>query len=70
MVKCEKVLGISHTGMVSINVGFVLPLDGIFLSSLLLVFLLQVGPVSLVPDTVVLSGDVGGILDHQAVVRS
>lgn len=47
----------------------VLPLDGIFLSPLLLVFLLKVGPVGLVPNTVILSGDVRGILDHQAIIR-
>lgn len=32
-------------------------------------FLLKVGPVGLVPNTVILSGDVRGILDHQAIIR-
>lgn len=47
-----------------------LPLDGILLSPLLLVFLLKVGPVGLVPNTIILSGDVRGILDHQAIIRA
>ncbi len=47
-----------------------LPLDSFFLSSLLLVFFLQVGPVGLVANAVALSGNVRSVLDHQTVVCS
>ena len=47
-----------------------LPLNGFFLSSLLLVFFLKVSPVGLVTNAVTLSGDVRGILDHQTIICS
>lgn len=48
----------------------ILPLDGFFLPSLLLVFFLQVGPVCLVTNSVTLSGNVWGILNHQTIISS
>lgn len=49
---------------------FFLPLDGFFLSSLLLVFFLQVGPIGLIANAIALPGDVGGVLDHQTIICS
>lgn len=49
---------------------YLLPFNGVLLSSLLLVFFLQVGPVGLVANAVALSGNVRGILYHQTIICS